>query len=165
MTEREVIPAPPLADWFVIGRAIVVRTFGLQERNGVRFWSALLSPLYPNYQTIDYRLQFYATIFREEYFELANSVQDGDELIVQGILQPRTETGIDGRVRGTITLRLTHFELAPNVSIIDNENDDYALFDQLSNDDEDEDDDEVTIMISDNDDEEGSDDESRDPFA
>lgn len=153
VNERQVTPAPPLADWFVIGRAVVVRTYGVQDRNGVRFWSAILSPLFPNFQEIDYRMQFYASIFKEDYFELGETIQEGDELIVQGILQPRTETSSDGRIRGTMTLRLTHFELAPLTTMM-NDDDDYGVFTGLDDDDDDE-----TIVAD------GTDDESEDPFA
>lgn len=152
VNERQVTPAPPLADWFVIGRAVVVRTYGVQERNGVRFWSAILSPLFPNFQEIDYRMQFYASIFKEDYFELGETIQEGDELIVQGILQPRTETSSDGRIRGTMTLRLTHFELAPLTTMM-TDDDDYGIFGGL-------DDDEEETIVADE-----TDDESGDPFA
>lgn len=137
MNDSQVTPAPPLAGWFVIGRAIVVRTYGVQDRNGVRFWSAVISPIYPNYQELDYRMQFYASIFKDDYFEIGETIQDGDEIVVQGILQPRTELASDGRVRGTMTIKLTHFEPAPTSSLLNENDDDYELFDEGSNDVED----------------------------
>lgn len=126
-----VIRAKPLAEWYVIGRAVVERNFGIQERSGNRFWSAILSPLYHDLHDLDYKVDYYATCFREELFDKLEEVQDGDEVFFNAVLIPRTEFTSDGRKRGRMALRIYHLEISPSLSSVGDD----SAFDFDSNDD------------------------------
>lgn len=109
MNEKPTL-AKPLAEWYVMGRAIVERNFGIQERADSKFWSAVLTPIYPDLNGLDYKTDFYASCFRPEFFDMLESVDEGDEVIFHGLLSPRSDFLPDGRKRGRMMLRIHHIE-------------------------------------------------------